>query len=134
MVEGIKAYKYITNYFLQSQVQNKILLGDFNIAYAAADLARPVQNKNNTMFTIKERNAFLYLLKSGFVDAYRLNNKLKTEYTWWPYAFKARKRNIGWRIDYVLLPISLIHKKHKIQILNDIMGSDHCPIMVDIDI
>ena len=105
-----------------------IVCGDFNIAHEEIDLARPKNNKDNVMFTKEERKQLDKLLKTGFIDIFRLIYPKKQIYTWWPYYRKARESNIGWRIDYFFISKKLFSKKATPLILNKILGSDHCPI------
>lgn len=130
----LKAYDYFIKY-LKSKIDKKVILvGDFNIAHEEIDLARPKQNQNNIMFTLKERSQIDRLIKVGFSDSFRIFNKKGGNYTWWPYFANARKRNLGWRIDYIFISNSLNTKLKKASILNKIMGSDHCPTEIDINL
>lgn len=105
-----------------------ILCGDMNVAHKEIDIANPNANKNNAGFTEQERNNFTNLLDSGFIDTLRIFNNHPGQYTYWTYFANARERNIGWRLDYVIVSESL--KKHVKDsfILSKIKGSDHCPI------
>jgi len=109
-----------------------IIIGDFNIAHTALDLARPKQNQNNIMFTLEERAQIDALVELGFTDIFRMFHKGGENYTWWPYFANARARNLGWRIDYCFTSKSLAPKVKKAFILSDVFGSDHCPIGVEI--
>jgi len=109
-----------------------ILVGDFNIAHEEIDLARPKSNLNGIMFTPKERKQIDALLKNGFIDTFRLFNKGGGNYTWWSYMRNARERNLGWRIDYCFVSEDLKDKVKKAFILPKIMGSDHCPVGIDL--
>lgn len=111
-----------------------IYAGDLNVAHKEIDIKNPKANENNAGFTIYERNAFSNLLSNGYTDIYRYLNPNKIKYTWWSYRFNARSNNAGWRIDYFVISNSLIEKVKDVEIYNEIMGSDHCPIMLDIDI
>jgi len=115
-----------------SQTKDVIVCGDFNVAHQEIDLVNPSQNKGNAGFTEEERNSFSRLLDSGFNDVFRQKHPQKTEYTWWSYMFKARERNIGWRLDYFLtsknIPLHLLN----ITIYKEIFGSDHCPVMLEV--
>ncbi len=112
--------------------QNIILTGDFNIAHQEIDLARPKQNTNNTMFTPEERKQINNLLELGFVDTFRKFQKRGEHYTWWPYLANARQRNLGWRIDYIFVSKALAPKVKDAFILTAVMGSDHCPVGIDV--
>ncbi|HUC96604.1 MAG TPA: exodeoxyribonuclease III, partial [Candidatus Saccharimonadales bacterium] len=111
---------------------NVILIGDFNIAHTEIDLARPKQNKDNIMFTAIERQYIDKLINSGFVDTFRIFNPETGNYTWWSYAFDARVRNMGWRIDYCFVSKGLVGKLRKAKIYPETKLSDHCPVCVEI--
>lgn len=128
----LKAYDYLFDYLRKLRNKKLILIGDFNIAHKEIDLTRPKQNKNNIMFTPEERQQIDRLIKLGFVDSFRKFNKKGGHYTWWPYAYKARERNLGWRIDYVFASKKLTSKIKNAFILSDVPGSDHCPIEIKI--
>lgn len=128
----LESYKRLIKY-MKRHVQKKcILVGDFNIAHTQLDAKRAKQNVNNTMFTEEERAIFTELLSIGLVDTYREQHIEKQEYTWWPYAFSARERNIGWRIDYILASKSIDKKNYEVTIHKEIHGSDHCPISLNL--
>ncbi|MCB0669694.1 MAG: exodeoxyribonuclease III [Saprospiraceae bacterium] len=121
--------------FLKNLEKKKpvILCGDLNVAHQAIDLANPKSNYNKTAgYTQDEIDGFSHLLKNGFIDVFRHRNPDTVKYSWWSYMFNARKKNVGWRIDYFVVSESLLPKIKDCQILNDIMGSDHCPIQLDI--
>lgn len=124
----LEAYDSLLRYLEKLKNQNVILIGDFNIAHQEIDLARPEQNKNNIMFTPEERKQIDKLIKLGFIDTFRKFHKDGGHYTWWPYSANARQRNLGWRIDYVFVSKSLLPKLKNAFILQEITGSDHCPI------
>ncbi|MBS5414108.1 MAG: exodeoxyribonuclease III [Firmicutes bacterium] len=111
-----------------------IICGDFNVAATELDLKNPKNNVKNAGFTPEEREKFKTLLDSGFTDSYRYLHPDTEKYSWWSYRFKARERNDGWRIDYFLTSDSIKDKIKDAEILTDVMGSDHCPIELDIDI
>ncbi len=111
-----------------------IICGDLNVAHQEIDLKNPSSNRGNAGFSDEERSSFSALLDSGFSDTFRvLNPDVKGAYTWWSYMFNARKNNAGWRIDYFL--ISQRWKDHIVAtpIHSDIMGSDHCPVELELD-
>lgn len=112
--------------------QPAVLIGDFNVAHTELDLARWRQNKKNTMFTPEERSYLDALFKIGWTDTYRLYNPTRRQYTWWPWLADARGRNIGWRIDYAFVSPVLKSQVQKAFILDQIQGSDHCPIGLSI--
>jgi len=109
-----------------------VLVGDFNIAHEEIDLARPKENKNNIMFTPEERAQIDKLVKIGFADTFRQLHPSEPKYTWWPYFANARARDLGWRIDYAFVSKKLAPKLKRAEILTDVLGSDHCPIAVEI--
>lgn len=111
-----------------------IICGDFNVAATELDLKNPKNNVKNAGFTPEEREKFKTLLDAGFTDSYRYLHPDTEKYSWWSYRFKARERNAGWRIDYFLTSDSIKDKIKDAEILTDVMGSDHCPIELDIDI
>jgi exodeoxyribonuclease-3 len=111
-----------------------LLCGDFNIARAERDLARPSANIGHVMFTTQERALFEELLAVGYVDCLReLYPEENGIYSWWPYAFSARTRNLGWRLDYVLVPADLRNRIIEIRHRTDLLGSDHCPIELNLN-
>ena len=111
-----------------------IYCGDLNVAHNEIDLKNPDTNHNNAGFSDQERNAFTALLSEGFTDAYRALYPEKVEYSWWSYRMKARERNVGWRIDYFVVSDRLMEKVKDVTIRNDVFGSDHCPVILDISI
>ena len=116
------------------KVKPIIYAGDLNCAHQEIDLKNPKANERNPGFTIEERTAFTNLLDSGFTDIYRYLNPTTVKYSWWSYRFNARANNAGWRIDYFLISKRLVDKVISTDICNDIMGSDHCPIVLEIDL
>lgn len=111
-----------------------IICGDLNVAATALDLKNPQANINNPGYTPQERGKFQELLASGFVDTYRTLHPDKVEYSWWSYRAGARARNVGWRIDYFLVSDFAKDRIVEAKIHTDIMGSDHCPVSLDINI
>ena len=109
-----------------------LLLGDFNVAHTDIDLARPRQNRNNTMFTSDERACLTALVEQGWIDSYRLTHATERAYTWWPWSFDARARNLGWRIDYAFVSPVLWGSISQAFIANTVHGSDHCPIGLEL--
>ena len=112
-----------------------IVCGDLNVAHKEIDLKNPKTNRKNAGFTDEERAKFTTLLESGFTDTFRYFY-LEQEgiYSWWSYRFKAREKNAGWRIDYFLTSDSLKDKLRGAQIHTDILGSDHCPVELTIEL
>lgn len=111
-----------------------IVCGDLNVAANPIDLKNPQANRNNAGYTEQERGKFAELLNSGFVDTFRYLHPDEVKYSWWSYRFKARERNAGWRIDYFLVSDFAKDLVKKSDILTDIHGSDHCPVMLEVDI
>lgn len=110
-----------------------IVCGDFNVAHKPIDLSNPKSNYNKTAgYTQTEIDGMDAFLQTGFVDAFRFFHPNESAYTYWSYRFKARERNIGWRIDYFLISKTLVNKVKSVKILSDYFGSDHCPISLDI--
>ncbi|MBI2421231.1 MAG: exodeoxyribonuclease III [Candidatus Hydrogenedentes bacterium] len=112
--------------------KNVLLCGDFNIAHTEIDLARPKDNENNAGYYIEERDAMSRFLKQGYVDTFRHFTKDPDHYTWWSYRTQARKRNIGWRIDYWCTNADFLKSVKKAWIEPEVMGSDHCPVGIKI--
>ena len=110
-----------------------IFCGDLNVAYQEIDLANPKTNTKNAGFTIEERTKFSQVIEAGYVDVFRYRNPEVTgAYTWWSYMNKARQRNVGWRIDYFVVSPNIIDRIHDVKIRPEVMGSDHCPIELEI--
>ena len=111
-----------------------ILCGDFNVAHEEIDIKNPKQNMGNAGFTKEEREKFTELLESGFIDTYRYFYPDTIKYTWWSYLFHARENNAGWRLDYFLVDKDHISKIKDSIIYDTILGSDHCPIGIELEI
>jgi exodeoxyribonuclease-3 len=112
-----------------------VVCGDLNVAHKDIDLARPKPNYNKSAgYTQKEIDGIDNLVEAGFVDTFRLINPDTEKYSWWSYRAGARQRNIGWRIDYFLVSSKLQDKVNNADILNDVHGSDHCPVSVELKI
>ncbi len=110
-----------------------IFCGDLNVAHEEIDLARPKENIGNKGFTHEEREGFKNFLEAGFIDTFRAEHPGENGYyTWWTQWAKARERNIGWRIDYVLVSEILKKNVEKAFILPDVFGSDHCPVGINL--
>lgn len=110
-----------------------IMCGDLNVAHKEIDLKNPKTNRKNAGFTDEEREKMTELLEAGFIDTFRyFYPEDEGRYSWWSYRFKAREKNAGWRIDYFLVSESLKDKLEGADIHKDVMGSDHCPIELDI--
>lgn len=110
-----------------------IICGDFNVAHTEIDIKNAKQNIGNAGFTYEERNKFTKLLEIGLIDTFRHYNPNKTDaYTWWSYIGSARERNVGWRIDYFLVSTRWIKEVTNTMIYHDTLGSDHCPIGIEL--
>jgi len=109
-----------------------IFMGDLNVAHTQDDLANPKKNKGKKGFTAEEREGIDNIIGANFVDSFRIFTKGNGHYTWWSYFANARARNIGWRIDYIFVSNKLAKKVKKANILPEIMGSDHCPVMIEL--
>ena len=109
-----------------------IFCGDFNVAHTEIDLANPKSNKNTHGFTSEERAGFGAYVKAGFVDTFREFELGGGHYTWWSNMHNARARNIGWRLDYVMVSRDLRPRLKKASILTRVMGSDHCPVSIEL--
>lgn len=109
-----------------------IFMGDVNTAHQEIDLARPKENSKNTGFLPQERAWLDEIVNSGLTDVWREFHPKEVGYSWWDYKTKARERNVGWRIDYFFCSKSLLPKISKCEILSEIMGSDHAPILLEI--
>ncbi len=111
-----------------------IFCGDLNVAHEEIDLARPKENVGEHGFTDEEREGVNNMIKAGYLDTFRLFNKKGENYTWWTAWSNARARNIGWRIDYFFASSKLKSKIKKAEILPSVMGSDHCPVTLELDL
>ncbi len=111
-----------------------IYCGDLNVAHEEIDIKNPKANTMNAGFTKEEREKMTELLSCGFIDTFRELHKETIKYSWWSYMFNSRVRNVGWRIDYFLVSKRIFDDVKSAEIHNEIMGSDHCPIELDIDL
>ena len=110
-----------------------VICGDLNVAHQEIDIKNPAANKNNAGFTQQERDKMTELLASGLTDSFRhLYPERRDAYSWWSYMSNARERNIGWRIDYFLVSRRLDEQIREAAILPEVMGSDHCPVVLEI--
>ncbi len=117
------------------QVKPVIITGDLNVAHNEIDLKNPATNRRNAGFTDEERGKMTELLASGYIDTFRyFYPDVTGAYSWWSYRFKAREKNAGWRIDYYIVSKRLEDKLLAAKIHSDVMGSDHCPVELDIDL
>ena len=126
----------IRKYLLKlNQSKPVIMCGDLNVAHKEIDLKNPKTNHKSAGFTDEERNKMTELLKAGFIDTYRyLYPDKENVYTWWSYMRKAREKNVGWRIDYFIVSNDIKNKIKEAKIDEDVMGSDHCPVELEIEI
>ena len=135
--DGLKRLDYrmswendFRNYLLQLDQKKPVLhCGDLNVAHKEIDLKNPKNNRMNPGFTDQEREQFTTLLDAGFTDSYRhFYPDTEGAYSWWSYRFQARAKNAGWRIDYFVVSNRLCQRMQNASILNEIFGSDHCPV------
>ena len=126
----------IRKYLLELNKKKPVIMcGDLNVAHKEIDLKNPKQNRQNAGFTDEEREKMTELLNAGFSDTFRfLYPEKENEYTWWSYMGHARKKNIGWRIDYFIVSKDIEKQIKEAKIYQEIMGSDHCPVELDIEI
>ena len=122
--------KYINS--LREKGHPIIFCGDVNTAHNEIDLARPKENEKHTGFLKTEREWIDKVIEAGYIDTFRFIYPEKIQYSWWDMKTFARDRNIGWRIDYFFVSDDLKNKIKKAEILDNIMGSDHCPILLEI--
>ena len=125
-----KFYDYVS--ILKKTNPNLIIAGDFNICHKAIDIHDPIRNKNVSGFLPVERNWLSKFIELGFIDSFRFFDKNPHKYSWWTYRANARANNKGWRIDYIMVSQSLENKMKNASILSEVIHSDHCPILVEI--
>ena len=124
--------KYLLNL---NKTKPVIMCGDLNVAHKEIDLKNPKTNTHNAGFTIEERNKMTELLDAGFVDTFRYLYPDKTDcYSWWSYMRKSREKNVGWRIDYFIVSEDIKDKIKEASIYSEVMGSDHCPVGLEIEL
>jgi len=111
-----------------------VFCGDLNVAHTPDDLARPKENEGNKGYTKEERKGFQQYIDAGFIDTFRLFTKGNGHYSWWAAWGGARERNVGWRIDYILVSSVLRSKVTEAKIHNKIVGSDHCPVSIQLNV
>ena len=126
----------IRNYLLKlNKNKHVIMCGDLNVAHKEIDLKNPKTNRRNAGFTDEERNKMTELLQSGFIDTFRyLYPDKENAYSWWSYMGHAREKNVGWRIDYFIVSKDIETKIKEAKIYSEIMGSDHCPVELEISL
>ena len=140
--DGLKRLDYrmqweedFRNYLKQLDQQKPVILcGDLNVAHEEIDLKNPKSNRRNAGFTDEEREQFTALLSSGFKDTFRTLYPEQVIYSWWSYRFQARQKNAGWRIDYFVVSDRLMPQVTDAKIHTDILGSDHCPVELDLNL
>ena len=115
------------------QTKPVIYTGDLNVAHNEIDLKNPKSNVGNPGFSYEERGKFGELLDAGFIDSFRELYPEEVKYSWWSYRFQARAKNIGWRIDYFVTSARLLENIKNSEIHSDVMGSDHCPVSLEIE-
>ena len=126
--------------FIKELGKPVILCGDLNVAHKEIDLKNPKNNMTtekkpgNPGFTDQERRGFDCLVSAGYIDSFRYFHPEEVKYSWWGYKFNLRARNIGWRIDYFCVDEELKDKMEKAEILTEVMGSDHCPVVLEMDL
>ncbi len=116
-----------------AETKPTVICGDLNVAHQEIDLKNPKSNRGNAGFTDEEREKFSRLLESGFVDSFRYLHPEEAKYSWWSYMFKAREKNVGWRIDYFLVSQNGADRIRSADILTDVTGSDHAPVILEFD-
>ncbi|MFA5247754.1 MAG: exodeoxyribonuclease III [Patescibacteria group bacterium] len=114
------------------EVKPIIICGDFNVAHEPIDLFHPKENEGSAGYTLEERTWMTKFLKAGFVDTFREMYPKKVQYSWWSYRMGARQRNIGWRIDYFCVSAKIVTNISRSFIMNQIFGSDHCPVGIEL--
>lgn len=117
---------------LRNKIPNLIICGDFNICHKPIDIHNPVRNKNTSGFLPEERYWMDKFIESGFTDVFRIENKEPHNYTWWSYRANARAKNLGWRIDYIMINKTIISKYKRSVILSKAKHSDHCPVLLEL--
>ena len=120
--------------YFDSLAKPIVYCGDLNVAHERIDIKNPDSNTHNPGFTIEERTKMSELLGKGYIDTFRYLHPEQVQYSWWSYRFHARENNAGWRIDYFLVSESLKSKIKASEIRDEIFGSDHCPVLLELDI
>lgn len=131
----LEFYEALFNYCdeLVKEGKKLVICGDYNTAHNEIDLKNPKANEKTSGFLRIERDWLDKIIERGYTDTFRNMNPDKIKYSWWSYRFKARERNAGWRIDYHFVSNNLLDKVKNTEILNDVYGSDHCPVMLELD-
>ncbi len=124
--------EHLLNYLKMLDSKKPVIYtGDLNVAHEEIDLKNPSTNHHSAGFTDEERQKMTILLNNGFIDTFRHFHPVEVKYSWWSYRFHAREKGIGWRIDYFIVSERYISQVTKSEILNDIYGSDHCPVLLE---
>ena len=124
--------EHLLNYLKMLDSKKPVIYtGDLNVAHEEIDLKNPSTNHHSAGFTDEERQKMTILLNNGFIDTFRHFHPAEVKYSWWSYRFHAREKGIGWRIDYFIVSERYINQVTKSEILNDIYGSDHCPVLLE---
>ena len=124
--------EHLLNYLKMLDSKKPVIYtGDLNVAHEEIDLKNPSTNHHSAGFTDEERKKMTILLNNGFIDTFRHFHPAEVKYSWWSYRFHAREKGIGWRIDYFIVSERYISQVTKSEILNDIYGSDHCPVLLE---
>ena len=141
--DGLKRLDYrmrweddLRNYLRElDQTKPVVYCGDLNVAHREIDLKNPKTNRQNPGFSDEEREKMTRLLEAGFVDTFRyINGDVTDRYSWWSYRFHAREKNVGWRIDYFIVSQRLADKVKAADIRSEIYGSDHCPVLLELEV
>ena len=132
----IRFLKLFETYILKlsKQIPNLIICGDFNICHKSIDIHNPIRNKNTSGFLPVEREWMTEFMTRGFIDSFRINNQEPHQYTWWSYRANARAKNLGWRIDYIMISTLLGKVFSRSVILSEARHSDHCPVLLELAI
>jgi exodeoxyribonuclease III len=135
-VKKYEFMKFFDTYIgeLREEIPNLIISGDYNICHTAMDIHNPKSNANSSGFLPEEREWMELFLQNGFIDTFRHFNKDPHHYTWWSFRANSRAKNLGWRIDYHLATRPMLLHLKKVTILPDAVHSDHCPVLLELDI
>ncbi len=126
---------HVREYYASLQKHKPVILcGDLNVAHKEIDIKNAKSNERSAGYTIEERTKFTELLNAGFTDTFRHLHPTEVKYSWWSYMFNSRKNNVGWRLDYFVVSNELRELIKKSDILTAVMGSDHCPVILELDI
>ena len=117
---------------LKKEIQNLMICGDYNICHQSIDIHNPIRNKHTSGFLPEEREWMSNFIDMGFIDSFRINNQEPHNYTWWSYRARAREKNLGWRIDYIMIADSLSSNFKNALILSKAIHSDHCPVLLEL--